>query len=173
MDTLLIVIVVAFLGLAVATKVFKKSATTASTEKGKAAERPRRKQLLTEREQAMHHRLVHALPDFVILAQVSFGALLTARAHAVRNTFDRKTADFVVCDKAFQVLAVIELDDASHKDKAAKDSARDTLLAGAGYRVLRYSNVPDIDRVRLDFAPHEGFSPVATPQPALKQAPAA
>lgn len=91
MNTLLIIIVVAFLGLAVATKVFKKGAASESAEKGKTAERPRRKQLLTEREQAMHHRLTHALPDFVILAQVSFGASLTARAHAVRNTFDRKT----------------------------------------------------------------------------------
>lgn len=173
MNTLLIVIVVAFLGLAVAAQVLKKAAASASTGKGKTTERPRRRQLLTERERAMHHRLVHALPDFVILAQVSFGALLTARAQAARNTFDRKTADFVVCDKAFQVLAVIELDDASHKDKAAKDSARDTLLTDAGYRVLRYSNVPDLDRVRLDFAPHESAAPVTAQPPALKQAPTA
>jgi very-short-patch-repair endonuclease len=56
-----------------------------------------------------------------------------------------------VCNKAFQVLAVIELDDASHKGRQDKDAARSALLEGAGYRVIRYANVPDIDKVRADF----------------------
>lgn len=30
-----------------------------------------------------------------------FGALLSSRSRASRNTFDRKIADFVVCDKTF------------------------------------------------------------------------
>lgn len=146
MKTLMFLLVVAF----VAWVLFAKAAKKVSAQAG-AAESPRRRQLLSEREQAMHNRLVQVLPDLVVLAQVSFSALLTARAYAVRNTFDRKTADFVVCDKAFQVLAVIELDDASHKAKAGKDAARDAMLANAGYRVLRYPNIPDIDRVRSDF----------------------
>lgn len=139
--------------------------------KGARGERPKRKRLMTEREQAMHNRLTQALPDLVVLAQVSFGALLTARAYAVRNTFDRKVADFVVCDKAFQVLAVIELDDASHKSKAEKDGARDALLTSAGYRVLRYPNIPDIDRVRADFAPKELAPPQAATTPAARVEP--
>ena len=101
----------------------------------------------------MHNRLTQSLPDFVVLAQVSFGALLTAKTYAARNRFDRKIADFVICDKAFQVIAVVELDDASHKGKRAQDSDRDALLIQAGYRVLRYDNVPDIDKVKADFAP--------------------
>ncbi len=143
------------------------------------AERPRRKKLfLTEREQSMHNRLTQALPDLIVLTQVSFSALITAKAYAVRNTFDRKTADFVVCDKAFQVLAVIELDDASHKGKEEKDGARDALLTNAGYRVLRYPNIPDIDRVRTDFAPKEvalpqaATTPAARVEPVLTEAPA-
>ena len=101
----------------------------------------------------MYNRLVQSLPDLVVLAQVSFGALLTARAYAARNTFDRKIADFVVFDRGFQVLAVIELDDSSHKGKEARDAQRDALLTQAGYRVLRYPRIPDIDRVKADFAP--------------------
>jgi very-short-patch-repair endonuclease len=71
----------------------------------------------------------------------------------------------VVCDKAFQVLAVIELDDASHKGKTDKDAARDAMLVSAGYRVLRYPNIPDLDRVRSDFLP------TTPPAQAQRQAP--
>lgn len=77
-------------------------------------------------------------------AQVSLGALPSSRSRASRNTFDRKIADFVVCDKAFQVLATVELDD-SHWGSKARDTARDLLLTAAGYRVLRYNRIPDID----------------------------
>ena len=87
------------------------------------------------------------------LPQVSFGALLMAKTRAVRNTFDRKIADFVVCTKAFDVLAAVELDDSSHRGNEAKDARRDALLKAAGYRVLRYARIPDVDRVRQDFAP--------------------
>lgn len=167
MKTLLFVFVLLVLAWVYFTKIAKKGAARDAAEKGSSAEQPRRKQLLSEREQAMHNRLSHALPELVVLAQVSFSALLTARAYAARNTFDRKIADFVVCDKAFQVLAVIELDDASHKGKTDKDAARDAMLVSAGYRVLRYPNIPDLDRVRSDFLPNE----TTPPAQAQRQAP--
>lgn len=116
-------------------------------------EKPARKRLLTEREEAMYNRLTQSLPDLIVLTQVSFGALLTAKAYAARNTFDRKIADFVVCDKSFQVLAIIELDDRSHRAKKEADADRDALLAAAKYRVIRYPNIPDVDTVRKAFAP--------------------
>ncbi len=56
-----------------------------------------------------------------------------------------------MCDRAFQVLAVVELDDSSHKGRADRDAKRDAMLTEAGYRVLRYARIPDIDRVHLDF----------------------
>jgi very-short-patch-repair endonuclease len=92
---------------------------------------------------------------------VSFSALITARSHATRNLFNRKIADFVICDRALQVVAVVELDDSSHKNKSEEDQQRDALLTAAGYRVIRYKSVPDIDRVRADFAP-------PAPQPAFQ-----
>lgn len=159
MKTLLWVLVVAVIALVFFVRAAKKAAGSTEDVKARSAEPPRRRQLLSEREQAMHNRLTQALPELVVLSQVSFGALLTARAYATRNTFDRKIADFVVCDKAFQVLAVIELDDASHKAKAAKDDARDAMLIQVGYRVLRYPNIPDIDSVRGDFFPPEPRQP--------------
>jgi very-short-patch-repair endonuclease len=112
------------------------------------AEKPRARQPVTKNEQPMYFRLVEAFPEHVVLAQVSFSALLTARTTATRNTFDRKTADFVLCTKAFEVLAVIELDDASHKGREANDRKRDRLLTDAGYRVLRYKTTPDREVIR-------------------------
>ena len=116
-------------------------------------EKPKRKWLLTKNEAAMYNRLAQTLPDKVIFAQVSFAGLLTARGRATRNRFDRKIADFVVCDMALQVLAIIELDDSSHRGRESNDAARDKLLQDAGYRVLRYPRIPNAERVQADFAP--------------------
>jgi very-short-patch-repair endonuclease len=152
MKVLLIVMAVLLVLLAVTTAALKKAAK-------KAKQVILARELLTGREQAMYFRLLEALPDHVILAQVSFGAMLTAKGVAARNTFDRKIADFVVCSKAFQTEAVIELDDSSHRNKAENDAARDAVLAVAGIRTIRYKNVPDVETVRRDFAAPR---PVAT-----------
>lgn len=108
---------------------------------------------LTPREQSMFFRLIQAFPGHIVLAQVSLGALLRSRDQATRNRFIQKMADFVVCTKSFEVIAVIELDDASHKGRQGADTARDELLAAAHIRTLRYANVPDPDRLKTDLAP--------------------
>jgi len=146
----LIFLVVLVLVAAIVIAALKKN-STGDTVDGDERERPKRKRLLTQREEAMYNRLSSSLPESKILAQVSFGALLSAKSRATRNGFDRKIADFVVCDKSLQVQAVIELDDDSHKKKTEEDAARDALLTNAGYRVIRYANIPDIDQLQRDF----------------------
>jgi len=116
-------------------------------------DRPKARPPLTAREQAMYNRLVQTLPDLVVLPQVSFGALLTARTRAARSSFSRKIADFVVCDRSFKVVAVVALGDKSSKGRSQRDLDRDALLLQAGYRVLRYPRVPDVGRVEADFDP--------------------
>ena len=101
------------------------------------------KRPLTEREQSMFFRLTEVFPEHVVLAQVAFSALLTTKDRPTRATFDRKVADFALCTKAFEVIAVVELDDASHKGREANDAARDKLLIAAGYRVVRFAQVPN------------------------------
>ncbi len=113
----------------------------------------RAKTPLTEREQSMFFRLREALPEMVVLSQVSFSALLSAKERETRNTFNRKYADFVICERSFKVVAVVELDDASHRGNEENDSNRDLLLTKAGYRVVRYKQVPDVQRVLSDFKP--------------------
>lgn len=102
------------------------------------------KKPLTKNEQPMYFRLIESFPDLIVLAQVSFSALMSSTTTASRNKFDRKTTDFVLCTKSFDVVAVIELDDASHSGRAKEDSDRDALLTGVGYRVLRFKKTPDM-----------------------------
>ncbi len=137
----------------VAVVLFTLLAQASGKKRRGSTEVPQKRRPITMNEQAMYNRLVQALPDMIVLAQVSFSALLTARSWAARNTFNRKMADFVVCDRAFNVIAVVELDDASHRGREASDGQRDDILKGAGYRVLRYPRVPDVDRVQRDFKP--------------------
>src|SRR5450830_1816235 len=111
-----------------------------------------KKNVLTNREQGMYFRLHEALEGRIVLAQVAFSALLKTSSRQDRNRFDRKVADFVICNKTFEVLAIIELDDASHKNREAQDRERELLLTDAGYRVIRYRNVPDIDILKNDLS---------------------
>jgi hypothetical protein len=119
---------------------------------------PRATLPLTRNEQAMYYRLAGALPDLVVLSQFSFGAVLAARSTAARNAFNRKRADFVICEKSFKVVAIVELDDSSQDG----NESRDSLLVDAGYRVLRYRSIPNIDRVQADFAPPPSSPPPST-----------
>jgi very-short-patch-repair endonuclease len=150
MNTFLFMVFLLAIGLLVFAAVARKRSSQSTSS---FVDKPKARPPLTAREQAMYNRLVQTLPDLVVLPQVSFGALLTARTRAARSSFSRKIADFVVCDRAFKVVAVIELGDKSRKGKSQEDSERDVLLMDAGYRVLRYQRVPDIDRVEADFDP--------------------
>ncbi len=111
--------------------------------KGRALGPIKAKKPLTPREQGMFFRLQEAFPEHVVLSQVGMSALLSAKDTRTRNAFDRKVADFVLCTKAFDVLAVIELDDATHKGKEGKDAKRDEMLQRAGFKTLRFAQVPD------------------------------
>ena len=112
-----------------------------------------RKQLLTKREQAMFRALSQAFPEHAVLAQISFGALLDARSWATRNRFDRKIADFALCDKdTAKPLLLIELDDHTHWGKRGEDKIRDNMLRKAGYTVVRFDNVPNRQKLREQLA---------------------
>lgn len=112
----------------------------------------RKKRPLTEREQSMFLRLCTTFPQHVVLSQVAFSALLVSKQQATRNGYNRKVADFVLCTKSFDVLAVIELDDSSHKGREEADGDRDAWLKDVGYRVVRYPQIPDAAKLLADFA---------------------
>jgi|GEM_PF-2843305 len=108
--------------------------------------------LLTKYEKIMLQMLKQGLPNYHVLAQVSFGALLDAPKMPQRNSFNRKIADFVILDETLEVLCIIELDDYTHRfaGKAESDQKRDHMLQKAGYKTLRYYHVPKIEQVKTD-----------------------
>lgn len=107
-----------------------------------------RRRLLSKNEQPMYFRLREAFPDHVVLAQVAVSSLLNSRSKSTQSTFDRQVADFLLCTPAFEVLAVIELDDVNHKTDAQADAASDAMLMEAGYQVLRFERVPDAKELK-------------------------
>lgn len=109
------------------------------------------KRPLTAPEQVLYWRLVKALPDNMVLAQVQLSRFLAVkkgyRFHEWNNRINRLSADFVVCSKDAGVLVVIELDDATHakSDRIEADKRKESALAGAAVRLVRWkvSALPD------------------------------
>jgi very-short-patch-repair endonuclease len=105
-----------------------------------------RKPLMTANEKDFFARLQRALPGHLVFPQVSFAAFLTddgklssQKRWAVRARFDRKIADFVVCDRnTLEIVAIVELDDRTHS--SAADRKRDELTKAAGYQTIRFQS---------------------------------
>lgn len=108
----------------------------------------KRRRVLTINEQPTFDCLLLSLPEYRVLAQVAFTSIITTTDPATRNRFNRKVADFVVCDRSFNVVAVIEIDDSSHKSSKAADAKRDMFFELAGIKVLRYCKTPNGDDIR-------------------------
>ena len=108
------------------------------------------KRIITAYESRMYIRLKEAFPQYHVLAQVAFSALITSHNLKIRNKFNRKVTDFVLLNESLQVLVIIELDDPSHIGKEQEDAERDAMLNEAGYQVYRYTDIPSADRLRRD-----------------------
>jgi len=124
---------------------------TFASKRQDGEKRFKKKQLMTENEKEFFERLCLALPDFHIFPQVAAGALLDtiavygekdgngkSKSHSARGKFSQKIVDYVICDKTFNVLAIVELDDRTHASKRASDQDRDKMMNEAGYPVVRW-----------------------------------
>lgn len=119
------------------------------------------KKPLSSPEQVLYFRLVQALPGNIVLAQVGLSCLLGVKKgnnhQAWLNRISRMSVDFVVCNKDSSVVAVIELDDATHQreDRRAADNKKDRALMAAGIRVVRWQvkAIPDVVGIQKVFLP--------------------
>jgi len=102
------------------------------------------KKPLTQSEQILYFRLLNALPEHIVLAQVQLSRLLGVKKgnnfQSWNNRINRMSADFVVCSKDSSIVAVIELDDASHEreDRKAADTKKNQALNSAGIPIVRW-----------------------------------
>lgn len=114
------------------------------------------KQLLSKPEQVLYHRLVSALPEQIILAQVQLSRVLGVKKgynfNEWNNRINRMSLDFVVCRKDSSVVAAIELDDKSHTAEARQkaDEKKDKALTDANVPIIRWKveNLPDQETIR-------------------------
>lgn len=152
---LLVVVLLAVLAVAILAALKKKGLL--GTEKGPwpfYAKRP-----LSQPEQVLYHRLVKALPEHIVLAQVQVSRVLGVKKghsfHEWNNRINRLSYDFVICAKDSTVLAAIELDDKTHEAnaRAATDAKKDKATASAAVRMLRWhvKSLPDEAAIRAEF----------------------
>jgi very-short-patch-repair endonuclease len=92
---------------------------------------------------------------------------------AVFNRYRQLVADFVVCTRKFEVVAVIELDDGSRQNpgRADADERKSAALGAAGLLLLRFTvrGLPSVGELRSVLA--GSTNPVAQTPAAAGQAP--
>lgn len=117
------------------------------------------KKPLSAPEQILYFRLVEALPDYIVLAQVQLFRLLgVKKGHNYQswsNRINRMSADFVICKKDASIVAVIELDDSTHQklDRQIADNKKDKALEAAAIKVVRWKaqSIPDLSEIKAAF----------------------
>jgi hypothetical protein len=115
-----------------------------------------KRQLLSERERALYQRLVEALPNHIVLAQVQLLQLLKfkggRRGYAIFNRISRLSLDFVVLMPDTSIVAAIELDDATHEreDRRRADARKNHALRSADIPLIRWQakSLPDAAAIR-------------------------
>ena len=117
------------------------------------------KKLLSPPEQILYHRMIRALPEHIVLAQVQVSRVLGVKKgsnfHEWNNRINRLSYDFVVCGKDSLVIAAIELDDKSHDSskRIGTDAKKDKASSDAGLRLIRWNvrALPSEEVIRGEF----------------------
>jgi very-short-patch-repair endonuclease len=103
----------------------------------------KKKTLLNEKEQVLFHRLVEAMPNCYVMAQVRLADIVgikkTKNWQSWFNKISRKSVDFVICNKSLVVLACIELDGKTHEqeNRQKADGDKDAALNAAEIPIIR------------------------------------
>lgn len=95
-----------------------------------------KRRVLTAPKQTLYHRLLLALgSSYVILPQVAFSRFLKGQGWLGRQV-ERRAADFLACDKEFNVVAVVAIEDDIDDSKSLDRDI--SVLAAAGIPVVRW-----------------------------------
>ena len=119
------------------------------------------KRVMTPPEQVLYQRLVRALPEYVVLAQVQVSRVLGVQKghdfHVWNNRIDRLSFDFVVCVRDSTPIAAIELDDSTHRrdERREVDARKAQACAAAGIPLHRWEAgaLPDVDAIKAALTP--------------------
>lgn len=109
----------------------------------------KKKFFMTSPENNFYHGLVQVVgSEYVVFAQVHLSTIVEvseqgARSRGARSSVDRRSVDFVLCDKEYlSPKLAIELDDSSHErsDRRERDSFVEDVLMQARLPLLRIKN---------------------------------
>jgi len=126
---------------------------------GGAVNAYRTRKPLSEPEQVLYWRLREAMPECVVLCQVSFSRFLDGASAPTSSerwrSFARiaqKSVDFLVCLPDFTIVAAVELDDTTHSRE--KDIQRDAIFKSAGLPLIRLNvrQMPSSQELRALFS---------------------
>jgi very-short-patch-repair endonuclease len=115
-----------------------------------------RKNLLNPKEQTLFLRLVEAMPDHYVMAQVRLADIIGVERckkwQTWTNKITKNSVDFVICNKSFEVLACIELDGKTHEqeDRKRADKNKDNALKAARITIHRIeaSKLPTVEEIK-------------------------
>lgn len=114
------------------------------------------KKPMSNPEQILYFRLVSALPEHVVLAQVQLSRFLGVkkgyRFNEWNNRINRMSADFLICKKDMSIETVIELDDSTHENAKRRkdDEKKNDVIRSAGLKIIRWNvkKLPDIEEIK-------------------------
>ena len=115
-----------------------------------------KKNLMTPTEEGFYKVLKEALPEYTVFVQVGLSRLIDVKKgndyQQWFNRVSRMSVDYVLVDEKLRTVAAIELDDASHNTKQAKerDARKNKALAAAKIRLIRWhvKKMPDANEIR-------------------------
>jgi hypothetical protein len=154
------VLVLALVVLAVLAAAFVVLKRRASSGTGDAPWPFYAKKPLSQPEQVLYHRLVAAMSECIVLAQVQLSQVLGVKKgfnfHEWNNRINRMSLDFLVCLKDSTIVAAVELDDKTHEraSRVEADAKKEKALSAAGVALVRWnvSALPDENAIRVAFA---------------------
>jgi hypothetical protein len=106
-------------------------------------------------EQTLYWRLVKALPDHAVLAQICMNRCVAVKGRNAA-TLARENLDFVICNKALRILAVIEIEDESRPltdHRRNIEWLKEEALDAAGIRLIKCSptSLPSEAYIAMEF----------------------
>ena len=131
------------------------------------------KKPLSQPEQVLYHRLIRALPEHIVLAQVQVSRVLGVKKgsnfNEWNNRINRLSYDFVICGKDSAVIAAVELDDKSHNSstRMSTDAKKDKASSDAGLRLIRWNvrALPSEEIIRAELITPVAISGASNKQP--------
>ena len=114
------------------------------------------KPLLSKVEKELYFRLITALPNHRVFAQVQLIRLIDIEGIADRMNWMNKIAwlslDFVICDSQCSVIAAIELDDSTHQKprQQYRDFKKNSALHIANIKLIRWEahKLPSLEQIK-------------------------